>query len=327
MVKVLNLDGQLFTFNIFSTVASIAAPVLGGLLQKDAAKKAAAGQVEAARIAAEAAEFDPYNVQGLFGQAIFDQDAGTARFDPSQFTSGITGALQDPVQGLIGQRQTDIGRLAQQGATGFLSQALTTDPFDVAQQRFGQLESILSPGRERQREALESRLLRQGRLGSTGGSLQQEGLETAIEQSRQQGLFDIFNQAQAQQQSQIGLGQQLGLFGQQQQEVGLGQALNRLKALGDIEAQQRASIDLGGVLGGRQSAAGAQAGAFGLQGAQSDAAAQLGAAQGLSSAIGNIGSAIGNIPSGGTVTGSGAFSGMPIDTSRGYPVIPRSAFP
>ena len=283
------LTGEYFTFNWVA-----AATVAASYIQNRSARRAADEQAAAAERARGDAQFNPYDVGGIFGQSTFDRDTGTAQFDPNEFTQGVVGQLQQPIEGQLAQQQTLGGALGQIGGANFLAQGLTTDPFDVAQSRFGQLEQILNPGRQRTRENLESRLLRQGRLGSTGGSLQQEGFESGIERERQRGLFDIYNQAQAQQQAQIGLGQNLTLFGQQQQEVGLGQALNRLNALSGIETQGRGLIDLGGVLGGRQSSAGAQAGAFGLQGQAASTAAQLGAAQGLSGALTSLGTAADN---------------------------------
>ena len=293
--KMLNLDGQMFTFSW-----AAAAAAAGSYLQNRAAKKAAAAQAAAAARAAEQAQFRPYDVSGIIGKSTFNEGSQTAGFDPNDFTQGITQQLQDPIAGQLGQEQTQAGAFGAAGGLGFLQQGLNTDPFNVAQERFGQLEQILNPGREQQRQSLESRLLRQGRLGSTGGSLQQQGQEAAFEQQRQRGLFDVFNDAQKLQQSQIGLGQNLTLFGQQQQEVGLGQGLNRLNALSGIETQGRGLIDLGGVLGGRQSSAGAQAGAFGLQGQAASTAAQLGAAKGLSGALGSLGRAGDNYNSGET---------------------------
>lgn len=102
-------------------------------------------------------------------------------------------------QGLFNQGRTALGTL------GAMS------PSQAASERFSALEELMNPARQRDREALESRLLRQGRLGSTGGGLDQEALETAVEQSRRANALAAFDEARTQQQHQLGLGS--GLFG------------------------------------------------------------------------------------------------------------------
>ena len=260
---------------------------------KKAAKKAAATQAEAARLAKEGTEFRPYDVQGLFGGATFDPDSGTAQGALSPQMQQYADILQQQAGGFLQQGQTGVG--AQAGALGeqFLG-GIQADPFAAAQGQFSKMEEILNPARQRQREALEGRLLRQGRLGSTGGSLQQQAYESSVEESRQRGLFDALQQSQGVTAQQAALGTQLGLLGQQQQDVGFQQGQARLGALQGLDAQTMAYLNLGSSLGGRQSAAGAQAGLFGMQGAAAGTAAQLGAAAGRGQAIQTAGKAFGD---------------------------------
>ena len=315
---------------------SAAAAVAGSYLQSKSAKKAAAAQQAAAAQAAQGAEFDPYNVQGAFGQSFYREgEEGKvitpAVIDPttgrvitpevrSQGREAVAGTQLDPryqqLQDLFGQQagafaqqgQTALGQRAGELGQGFL-QNVQTDPFAGAQSQFEKMEAILNPSRERSRDALESRLLRQGRLGSSGGSLQQQGLESSIEESRQRGLFDALQQSQSLQQSQVGLGTQLGLFGQQQQDVGFNQAQARLGAVQGLDQQGLEYLRLGGALGGREAAAGANQGAFYRQGAAAGSAAQLGAARGYAGALGQIGSALSNYNFGGSNNYSG-FGGV-----------------
>ena len=292
-LKVINSYLDASTFSVWGALAGAALNYLGSQGQSSAASDAARRQETAAEAAAEAARFDPYNVSGAFGTGQFDRDAGTASVQLTPEMQQLQQLFGQQAGQFAGQGQTALGQQA--GALGeqFLG-GLQADPFAAAETQFGRMEEILNPARQRQREALEGRLLQQGRLGSTGGTLQQEGLEGAIEQSRQQGLVNALQQSQAMQAQQAGLGQQLGLFGQQQQDVGFNQAQARLGALTGIEQQGQRLLELGAGFGGRQAAAGAQQGAFGMQGAASGSAALLGGAAGQSQALGQLGTALGD---------------------------------
>jgi len=272
--------------------ASVVIGAVGANQQKKAAEKAADAQLAAAGLAAEGAEFDPYNVEGAFGSGQFDRETGEASVALTPEMQAIQDQFGAQAGQFAGQGQTALGQQA--GALGgqFLG-GINADPYAAAQAQFGQMENILNPARQRQREALEGRLLKQGRLGSSGGALQQEGLESAIEQSRQRGLYDSLQQSQAMQMQQASLGQTLGMFGQQQEDVGFNQAQARLGAMQGIDQAGLNYLNMGGAFGGRQASAGAQAGQFNMQGAAAGTAAQLGAAAGQASAFGKIGSAIG----------------------------------
>jgi hypothetical protein len=277
------------------TWGAVAGTVIGGVMQRGAAKKAAAQQQAAAAQAAGQAEFSPYDVFGAFGQTQFDPETGQARMIASPEMAALQGLFGQQAQQFAGQQQTPMGALAAQGGLGFLTAGMETDPFALAETQFGRMEEILAPGRERQRGTLEERLLAQGRLGSTGGSLQQQSLEEAIEQSRRAQLVEALGQAQGIQQQQIGLGTQLGLFGQGQEDVGFQRAMQRLGGMQSLEQPLMQYAQLGSQLGGRQAAAGAQAGAFGLQGAQAGIGAQLGSQLGIASQLPKIGTAIGGM--------------------------------
>lgn len=273
--------------------ASVGINLLQSHQQGKAAKQATASQQAAAAAAAEQAAFDPYNVSGAFGQGVFDREAGTAGVELTPQMQQLQQLFGQQAGQFAGQGQTALGQQA--GALGqqFLG-GIQADPFAAAQTQFGRMEDILNPARQRQREALEGRLLKQGRLGSTGGALQQQGFETGIEEARQRGLFNALQQSQGLQAQQVGLGTQLGLLGQQQQDVGFQQAQARLGALTGIEQQGQRLLELGAGFGGRQATAGAQQGAFGMQGATAGTAAQLGAAAGQAQAFGKAGSALGD---------------------------------
>lgn len=269
--------------------------LIGANQQSQAAKGAANAQVEAARIAAESAKFDPYNVnmQGL-GGVQFDAEGNQVSTTMDPRLAQMAGGQYDRAQGMFGadpqayqtnqdlyglgtgaigaagnflqgaqQAQPQGFDMMQQGALnaggmfdqanqqnfgagqGFLNQLNQFDPQAATQTRFDQLESVLEPSRGRAREALESRLLKQGRLGSTGGGVQQEGLESAIGQQQMQNLLASTGESRAQQQQLLGMGQGLGA-----------DAMQRAQGMSGLGAQQGA---LYGNLGSQIQNAGQQA--------------------------------------------------------------------
>jgi hypothetical protein len=180
-------------------------------------------------------------VRGAFG-------TGSVDYDPA---TGITSSLSPKYQALIDEllaerklspEQQELARSATAKGAGFLEALGSTDPFDIAEKQFERMESILAPGRERSRSALESRLLRQGRLGSTGGALSQEGLETAIEQSRRAGLAEAFQQAQGVQAQQADIGQKLGAFGLTSEQEQLQRILSAISGATATEAMPLSAL-------------------------------------------------------------------------------------
>jgi len=172
------------------------------------------------------ASFDPMALSTGLGTTSFEEGMGSFELAPE---------LQETYQQLLGT-----GR-------GALSAAQDFDPYSAAETLFGRMEGILAGGRERERQGLESRLLAQGRLGSTGGLFQQQGLEQAIEAQRAQALNQAFGQAQDVQQGLFGRGlagiqaatglQQLG---QQQLSTGIQAGAAPLQAqMFNIQQQQQ----------------------------------------------------------------------------------------
>jgi hypothetical protein len=180
---------------------------------------AQSGAQEAAALAA----FNPYSVQTGIGEVSFQDGQATTTLDPQ-------------LQGISNQ-------LFQQGQ-GFLGQLGSFDPMQATQQQFDLMESIMNPIRKREQAGMEGQLLAQGRLGSTGGALTQQGQQQAFDMSRQQQLFKAMQQSQQTQQHLAGLG--TGMIGQ-----GIG-----------IEQLPLELIGMGGQLGGLQAQAGAVQGGF-----------------------------------------------------------------
>lgn len=172
--------------------------------------------------------------------------AGQTQFKPFTVTSGIGGVTTTPTGGLTTTLSPEQQALQQQ-LQGFGTQAfgMLGSPEQRAQEQASvlgmisggmspqqreaeimqRLQAAVSPEQERQRMALEERLLGQGRLGVTtnqyGGTPEQLALEKAIAEQQASLGVSAMEQARAEQQQQAsqtlaGLQetrQRLGLFG------------------------------------------------------------------------------------------------------------------
>jgi hypothetical protein len=165
---------------LFAGGLSALGGVLSGNAAQDAANTTANAQLEAARIAAEAAKFKPVGVSTRFGDANWIRDANgnvtrvdyTAKPDiASQRDTLITGANSMLPQyagslAATAPMSDAAGRMMSLG-----NQYLATDPQAQAAKYLSEQQALLAPYRERERLALENRLLSQGRLGlATGGT-------------------------------------------------------------------------------------------------------------------------------------------------------------
>jgi hypothetical protein len=150
--------------------------------------------------------------------------------------------------GLTGYQQSQMQQLGMMGA-GALGQAQAGMPgafqapqFDVegaAQREFGMLSRLMEPGQQQARSAQEQRLFAQGRLGSSGGMMQQRALGEAQEQQRLQAAQQAIASGRAAQQQMFGQaaqGQQLNLGRQQQL---FGQGMMATQAAGNLQELQR----------------------------------------------------------------------------------------
>ena len=275
----------------------------GGLLggqsasssNRDAANISARAQLEAARIAAEAARFRPVGVTTRFGASNFGFDPSGNLSSAGYTVSPELKAYQDRLMGLsergLGQAEAGEAMLrptlgAAQGlfklGEGYLSQT----PEQVAQKYMASQYDLLAPGRERQFSQLENRLFNTGRSGlSVGGtglrpgggeglraaSPEMEAYYNAIAQQDAQ----LATQAQSEGQRQVAFG--AGLFGTganligdyQRGQVGaLSPFQAYLSGTQGIEGLGQSALEMGSNLGGRASNAGANAGQFLQRGGQ-----------------------------------------------------------
>ena len=297
------------------------ASLLGGSMQSRAAKGAAEtsakAQLEAARIAAEAAKFRPVGVTTRYGSSNF-------QFDPSGYLTGAgytvspeLKAYQDRLQALTGTALTDAEMARTQyaplqtGATGLFGlgqQYLQQSPEQVASQYMQQQQDLLAPSRERQYAQLQNQLFQTGRgglsVGATGlrpsgaGGLgattpEMEAYYNALAQQ------DLQLAAQAQQAGQQNvafgaglLGSGAGLMGQYQAgQVGaLSPFTTYLGAGSTIESLGQQPLEMGRLLGGQSASAGGNVGQFLLAGGQGAAKAIQGTAgSGVGSALIGLG--------------------------------------
>lgn len=169
--------------SLFGDIVGAGLSFFGQREQASAARKAAETQAQAARDAARAATdaATPYTVASL---------GGIAEFDPDKQAALLT---LSPELGDIYQ-----GGLARSGMFGTQAADYAfMDPFEAGEQFYQQMQPFFQEEEDKARTDLETRLLAQGRLGSTGGAEQQRALEEAIQKSRAQRRTTGFTQAQS----------------------------------------------------------------------------------------------------------------------------------
>jgi len=131
------------------------ATLLGGYLSAKATKDSAntslqagreanAANLEAARIAAEAAKFKPYSITSGFGRGFFDTEKGTAGYE-------IDPRLASFRDTLYGQAEQTMGGIG--------------TPEEVAQQYYQQQMGLLAPQRTQEDIMARERSLQTGRIG------------------------------------------------------------------------------------------------------------------------------------------------------------------
>lgn len=298
--------------------ASLLGGILGGSSQEKAARTSANAQLEAARIAADAARFRPVGVTTRFGQSQF-------QFDPSGNLTGAgyqidprLAAYQDRLQALAEQRLGEAemapqayAPLQQAGQQLFKlgGQYMAETPEQVAERYMARQMDLLAPSRERQYAQLQNQLYQTGRgglaVGATGmrpgggaglgaANPEMEAYYNALAQQ------DAALAAQAQQAGQQQLAFGTGLFGQGAgllggYESGVTGALSpfttTLGGVSTLESLGQQPLDIGAQLGGRAATAGANVGQSLLTGGLNAArTTQAGTFDPMSAALMGLGS-------------------------------------
>ena len=187
---------------------------LGASQSADAARAAAQAQADAMRANATAAEAaaQPWGVGSLGGTVGFDPDSRTALLNLSPELTNIYS-----------------GALGRSGLWGSQALALGADPFAAANTFYEQQQQYWDPKEDQLRTDLESRLLAQGRLGTTGGQRTLGELEESIGALQQARRNESMSQAQSLVNELLGretsdIGQAVGLLNipLQQANVGMG---------------------------------------------------------------------------------------------------------
>jgi len=265
---------------------AVGGSLVGGMMAGDSARSAAQtsanAQLEAARIAADAARFRPVGVTSRYGSSNFQTDANGNLIGAGYNLSPEMQAYQNQLSGLMGQ-QIQQGLNAQQqyqpltGAAGGLfnlgQQYLAESPEQAAQKYMTSQQALLAPSRERESALLANQLSNSGRTGLSvaqgGGLLSANPEQSALANARaMQDLQLAANATQAgQQQTAFGA----GLFGTganllgsyQQGQVGaLSPFQNTLGIQSGIENLGQSNLTLGAGLGGQSAAYGANSGRF-----------------------------------------------------------------
>jgi hypothetical protein len=182
--------GQLGVAGVQTLLSGSAAKATAGAAT-EAARIQSNAQIEAAKIAAEAAKFRPVGVTTRFGASKFGfDDKGnltSAGYTPSAEISGY----QDRLRTLAGQGLTDVegARAAYQPLTGAAQnlfslggQYLAKSPEQAAADYISKQQALINPSRETQLADIRNKQFQQGRSGAAvaqGGSLMPTSPELA----------------------------------------------------------------------------------------------------------------------------------------------------
>ena len=227
--------------------------VVGGLMQGNAARGAAdtsaAAQLEAARIAADAARFRPVGITTNFGTSNFGFDSSGNLSSAGYKLSPELQAMQDQIMGYTRQGLGDVGMLQNLGR-GYLAQT----PEQAAADWMQKQQTLLQPSRQQQYAQMQQGLFNTGRSGlsvAQGGNL---GAANPEAQAYYNALAqqDAALAAQAMQQGQNQTTYGLGLLSSAYApfQTGLGVSST-------IEQLGQTPLDIGAQLGGRSAQAGA----------------------------------------------------------------------
>ena len=179
--------GKLLTQNAIGTgtsgLLSAGLNAAGGYLSsqqaKDAAQTVANAQIEAAKIAADAAKFRPVGVTTNFGSSKFGFDANgnlsSAGYTLSPELQAQQNQLMATAPGLLSQFTNSQATTAPMGiaANSMMAlgnQYLTTSPQAQAAKYMAEQQALLAPSNQRDMADLQARLLSQGRLGVATGA-------------------------------------------------------------------------------------------------------------------------------------------------------------
>lgn len=181
---------------------SLVGGLLSGSAGKDAAQTSANAQLEAARIAADAAKFRPVGVTTRFGQSNFTKDAQGNVTGAGYTLSPELKAMQDSLLGAApgmlsqftgSQATTAPMGTAAQRAMSLGNQYLATDPLAQAQKYYNDQQAVMATQRARDEAGMLTGEFNRGTYGLATGATGQMGaanprLEALYNAQRQQDL-------------------------------------------------------------------------------------------------------------------------------------------
>jgi hypothetical protein len=234
--------------------------------QAAAGNQAAAAQIEAARIAADAARFRPVGISSRFGRSRFGFDEQgnltSAGYTPSQELLTLQNFY---AQNALGGR-ADTERLLSLGR-GYLSES----PQEAQARFYQQQRALLAPGEEQALNQIRSNLRATGRGGlavGQGGALAAANPELqAYYNAIAQRDLQAVNEAEQRAQQQI-------TFGQNLLSSAYSPVSTPYSQVAALEGLAQSPLDLGAQLGGRAAQAGGTAGSLLAQGGFRAAEAQ-----------------------------------------------------
>lgn len=242
---------------VWETLLPIGLSMLGAGQAQSAARESAQSNIEAAKIAAEAAKFKPYSITTGFGTSFFDE--------PKQ-QAGYT--LDPTLQAF---------RNAMYGGAGEFMGRIQSDPAAAAQQYYTQQQQLMAPQREAEDIALRQQQLQSGRIGlGVSGAAMGAGAGTGYVNPEQ------YQRDLARAQADAALGIQSRELAQADIDRAIGRGTGLLQTGLGIEEYGLRPLTIGADIGSKQATSqGMQAQAL-LGGGQ--AAAQANLAAGLSGA-------------------------------------------
>jgi len=190
---------------------------VGGLISLRGQSKAASAQSAASASAERQAELAyqrtlPWDVKGNFGEAQFDEE----------------GRQLDMSLSAPWQSEYDLAMAGAGKQRGFIA-GMEADPMAAGKKFYDMQKAIYAPEQEKQRLALENRLLGQGMLGSTGGANRSEALLKAQAMQdleaqysgldKAQGMIDTYRGRAA---TDLGMAETIGQLPQKYAETGRG---------------------------------------------------------------------------------------------------------
>lgn len=247
------------------------ASLLGGLFSGNSASNAADtqanAQLEAARIAADAAKFRPVGVTTAFGTSNFGKDASGNVTSAGYTLSPEMAAQRDLLMKQMGTSGMGmVGQAAQGGQSLFnLGQGyVAQSPEAAAQQWMASQNKLLQPGNEQAYAKLKENQQNTGRGGlsmAQGGDLAMANPDAAAYyNSLAQQQAGLAAQAQAQGRAQTTFGQGLMGAGVDLTTAGYNPYKVQLGLAQNLETTGQNALDIGSALGGKVTAANTNAG-------------------------------------------------------------------